>query len=122
MSNDIRVTDGTAVYNETDDKLGIITGASEDGFTVTVVDAVEYVETEATSEEIPPENAADQAEAPSEGTHDISSQEHDPGQEFGEGYIMWRCEECGEMGKLDEGFPDECPNCGSADVYKYKED
>lgn len=34
-----------------------------------------------------------------------------PGQEFGEGYLMWRCSECGEMGDLDEGMPDSCPEC-----------
>lgn len=36
-----------------------------------------------------------------------------PGQEFGEGYLMWRCEECGEMGELEDGMPAPCPNCGS---------
>lgn len=36
-----------------------------------------------------------------------------PGKEFGEGYIMWRCTECGEMGELDDGLPSTCPNCGA---------
>lgn len=36
-----------------------------------------------------------------------------PGQEFGEGYLMWRCGECGEMDELDEGLPGACPNCGA---------
>jgi rubrerythrin len=26
---------------------------------------------------------------------------------------MWRCEDCGEMGDLDDGIPEECPNCGA---------
>jgi len=36
-----------------------------------------------------------------------------PGKEFGEGYIMWRCTECGEMGELDDGLPSACPSCGT---------
>ena len=53
---------------------------------------------------------------------EVEAEEHDPGQEFGEGYIMWRCENCGEMGELDDGLPEECPNCGSDEVIKWKED
>lgn len=34
-----------------------------------------------------------------------------PGQEFGRGHLMWRCIECGEMEKLDQGLPDSCPSC-----------
>ena len=34
-----------------------------------------------------------------------------PGKEFGEGYLMWECTECGQMGELDEGLPGSCPNC-----------
>lgn len=44
-----------------------------------------------------------------------SNEEELPGPNFGEGYIMWRCEECGEMGELDDGFPETCPNCGAPD-------
>lgn len=36
-----------------------------------------------------------------------------PGQEFGEGYLMWRCGDCGEMRELDEGLPDSCAACGA---------
>jgi len=36
-----------------------------------------------------------------------------PGQKFGEGYLMWRCEECGEMGELEDGMPESCPVCGA---------
>ncbi|WP_255196171.1 DUF7130 family rubredoxin-like protein [Halorarius litoreus] len=39
------------------------------------------------------------------------SGEEVPGQSFGEGYLMWRCGECGEMGDLEDGFPETCPNC-----------
>ncbi|QIO20847.1 hypothetical protein [Haloarcula sp. JP-L23] len=31
-----------------------------------------------------------------------------PGQEFGEGALTWRCEQCGEMGEGDDGRPDRC--------------
>lgn len=34
------------------------------------------------------------------------------GHEFGEGELMWRCTECGEMGQIKEGLPDRCPGCG----------
>jgi len=37
-----------------------------------------------------------------------------PGKEFGEGYLMWRCGECGEMGDLDDGMPTTCPECGAS--------
>ena len=35
------------------------------------------------------------------------------GQSFGEAELMWRCMTCGEMGALDDGIPEGCPNCGS---------
>lgn len=35
-----------------------------------------------------------------------------PGQKFGEGYLMWRCHGCGEMGEIEDGLPESCPNCG----------
>lgn len=44
---------------------------------------------------------------------DESEAEELPGQEFGEGYLMWRCDECGEMDELDDGMPESCPNCGA---------
>lgn len=39
------------------------------------------------------------------------AEEEIPGQEFGEGYLMWRCTECGEMGDLADGMPESCPDC-----------
>lgn len=44
---------------------------------------------------------------------DENEVEHLPGKEFGEGYLMWRCGECGEMGELDDGVPEACPNCSA---------
>lgn len=48
-------------------------------------------------------------------TVDGHPEEEVPGQEFGEGYLMWRCTECGEMGELEEtdGLPESCPDCGA---------
>jgi hypothetical protein len=43
--------------------------------------------------------------------------EHDPGG-FGEGYMMWRSSNCGEMGKL-QSMPDTCPNCGYGAEFLY---
>jgi rubrerythrin len=34
------------------------------------------------------------------------------GQSFGEAELMWRCMNCGEMGEIEDGLPEECPNCG----------
>lgn len=34
--------------------------------------------------------------------------EHDPGQGFGEGYLMWRCANCSEMGQLQR-IPKHAP-------------
>jgi hypothetical protein len=36
-----------------------------------------------------------------------------PGQEFGEGYLMWRCGECGDMGDIGGGIPERCPACNA---------
>ena len=36
-----------------------------------------------------------------------------PGKEFGEGFLMWRCGECGAMDELDDGLPESCPDCGA---------
>lgn len=35
------------------------------------------------------------------------------GHDFGEAELVWRCTVCGELGELDEGFPDTCPNCNT---------
>lgn len=48
-----------------------------------------------------------------EGQEHLSVEHARAGQSWGEAELMWRCVECGEMGALEEGFPDECPNCGA---------
>lgn len=76
---------GEAVYDREGRLLGRVTGLTDEGFEIETVDRDDP---DRVDEEIP------------DGT-------------FGEGYLMWRCLECGEMGELDEGLPESCPNCGA---------
>ena len=89
------------IYTDDGALVGVVADAHEDGF---VVDTVAGASVEHG-------DAAD-------------SEEEEPGQEFGEGYIMWRCTECGEMGELEDGLPEECPDCGAPKeaLAKAKED
>jgi rubrerythrin len=89
-SDDVSVQRNEEIYNDDGVLVGVVGDATEEGFTVETV-----------------------ASATVEHGDDARSEEEEPGQEFGEGYIMWRCTECGEMGELDEGFPETCPNCGA---------
>ncbi|MBV0926049.1 hypothetical protein KTS45_17735 [Halomicroarcula limicola] len=75
------------IYNDEGTVVGVVTELTESGFEV---ETTEGVTTE-------------------DDTFDV--EEEQPGGEFGEGYIMWRCEECGEMGELEDGLPDSCPSC-----------
>jgi predicted RNA-binding Zn-ribbon protein involved in translation (DUF1610 family) len=116
--SDETIANGEPVFDAQGTELGVVTGATTDGFTVSISEAVEYVE---------PASSGGGPEAAVESTtdsdrHDIEPQEHDPGPEFGEGFIMWRCANCGEMGELADGFPSTCPNCGDAAVAKWTED
>ena len=43
---------------------------------------------------------------------DPDSMEAEPGGAFGEGYVVWRCADCGEVGDL-ASVPDSCPGCGA---------
>jgi rubrerythrin len=80
-----RVSLGEKVYNTDGEILGEIRGIEEGGFFVTSREGVER----------------------------LSIEHARSGQSFGEAELMWRCSECGEMGEIDEGFPDICPNCGT---------
>lgn len=88
-SEDVTVQRNEEIYNDDGALVGIVADATDEGF---VVDTV--------------------AGATVEHGDAATSDEETPGQAFGEGYIMWRCTECGEMGELDDGLPEECPNCG----------
>lgn len=91
-----RLSLGMSVYDEDGKELGTLRGFDEAGFYVTMREGIEA----------------------------LSVEHARTGHEFGEGYLMWRCTECGEMGEIDEGLPDTCPNCGSPkeDLYYWTED
>lgn len=107
----VPIETGATVYNEDGDELGTIVTMSSEGFEVSTE-----------SDTGSGEDADGRAGGTGPDAVETSEQEHNPGQEFGEGYIMWRCQNCGEMGELDDGLPQECPNCGSEEVAKWKED
>ena len=77
---------GQTVYDDEGEELGHIRGFERGGF---------FVSTR-------------------EGVESMSVEHSRAGHEFGEGELMWRCTNCGEMGEIDEGIPDECPNCGAS--------
>lgn len=79
------VEPGQQVFDDDGELLGRVSGLTDDGFEV--------------------ELAEDRSDDP--GSEEV------PGQTFGEGYLMWECTECGEMGDLDDGIPETCPNCGA---------
>jgi len=74
---------GEPVYDSDGQLLGRVSGLTENGFEAETVGPNE------TEEEVV------------------------PGQEFGEGYLMWRCGECGEMDRIKDGIPESCPACGA---------
>lgn len=76
---------GKKVYNTDGELLGEVRGIEERGFFVTSREGVER----------------------------LSIEHARSGQKFGEAELMWRCSECGEMGEIEEGFPESCPNCGT---------
>ena len=43
---------------------------------------------------------------------------------IGKAYVMWRCWECGEMGKIEDDLPDSCPSCEAPkeELYYWAED
>ncbi|NHN42722.1 hypothetical protein G9C85_13935 [Halorubellus sp. JP-L1] len=75
---------GETVYTEEGEPVGEIRGIKEDGLFVSTL----------------------------EGYEQLSVEHVRSGQGFGEAELMWRCMECGEMGQIEDGLPDECPNCG----------
>lgn len=87
---------GTSVYAKDGTQIGRIRGFDEDGFYVTL----------------------------REGLEGMSIEHVRSGHEFGEAELMWRCWECGEMGRLDHEVPDACPACGAdrEEIYYWTED
>ena len=97
MSQDSpQVAVGTSVYGEDGEELGTVRGFDPDGFFVTT----------------------------REGVKSLSVEHERAGQSFGEGELMWRCGDCGEMGTLKSGIPDTCPNCDAPkeELYYWTED
>lgn len=116
------IESGTVVYDEDGARLGVISGFTDDGFEVAITEDVEDVDESGRAAVGAPDTESEQARKTSESSLRTSEQEQQPGQEFGEGYLMWRCQECGEMGELEEGLPQECPNCGASEVARFRED
>ncbi|ELY64656.1 DUF7130 family rubredoxin-like protein [Natronococcus jeotgali] len=87
---------GQQVYDEDGNELGRVRGFEQSGFFVTT----------------------------REGAEAMSVEHARSGQAFGEAELMWRCMDCGEMGEIDDGLPDECPNCGTGreDLMYWTED
>ena len=75
---------GEFVYNQEGEQLGRVRGYEKAGFFVTTRQGMEM----------------------------LSIEHARSGHEFGEAHLMWRCTNCGEMANLDDGLPEECPNCG----------
>lgn len=59
-----------------------------------------------------------------EGAEALSVEHARSGHTFGEAELMWRCTNCGEMGKIEDGLPERCTNCGTEreDLMYWKED
>ncbi|MDS0282184.1 DUF7130 family rubredoxin-like protein [Haloarcula onubensis] len=89
-ATDVSVERNEEIFNDDGQLVGVVGDATDEGFVVETV-----------------------ASAAVEHGDAAASEEDEPGQTFGEGYIMWRCTECGEMGELDDGLPEACPNCGA---------
>ena len=85
----LEVKFGSIVYDEDGNELGQVRGLEQGGF---------FVSTR-------------------EGVENMSIEHARSGHEFGEAELMWRCIECGEMGQIDEGLPENCPNCDASKEY-----
>lgn len=111
---------GMVVYDDDGTPLGVVDGLTGVGFEVDTDAKVEDDGETVSADD--PQLTGDEVEATNEDEREAEQQEQIPGKEFGEGYIKWRCDECGEMGDLEDGLPTECPNCGSEAVYRWRED
>jgi hypothetical protein len=97
MSDDKPIVSiGTELYTEDGDPVGTVRGFDDDGFFVTT----------------------------RSGIASLSVEHERAGHDLGEAELMWRCGECGEMGDLEDGVPDECPSCGGPReaIYYWTED
>lgn len=90
LESHVSIDPGEVVYSEDGTALGVVTGATDETLEVRVRDDLES--TDGSSETV---------------------SESRPGQAHGEGYLAWRCDDCGEMGDLADGMPASCPHCGA---------
>jgi predicted RNA-binding Zn-ribbon protein involved in translation (DUF1610 family) len=86
---------GQRVFDDDGNALGTVRGITDDGFVVSTGEGIEAL------------SIAHERSAP----------------DVGEAELMWRCDNCGEMGVID-GLPEACPNCGAAreEIYYYVDD
>lgn len=86
---------GDQVFDSEGTKLGTVRGITEGGFIVSTSEGIESLSV----------------------THERSAPQ------VGEAELMWRCDDCGEMGDIAD-LPESCPNCGAAreEVYYYVDD
>ncbi|EMA39505.1 DUF7130 family rubredoxin-like protein [Halobiforma nitratireducens] len=85
---------GQSIYDGDGNELGTVRGVDDDGFYVLAPEAK-------------PEQTLGEA-------RDVT----------GKDYVMWRCWECGEMGRIEADLPGECPDCGAPreELYYWAED
>jgi hypothetical protein len=89
---------GTTVYTEDGRELGTVRGIDDDGngLLVSLRDGVEA----------------------------MSAAHVQAGGEYPRAELTWGCYDCGEIGPLREGLPEECPSCGAprTELYYREED
>lgn len=85
---------GQTVYDEAGEELGTVRGVDDDGF---------YV--------LAPEGAPEKTIAEA---RDVTGRDH----------VMWRCWNCGEMGRIEGDLPPACPSCDAPreELYYWAED
>ena len=90
----VDVETGQPVYDADGNALGTVFGLDEGGFYVSARDDVERL-TLARARDL-----------------------------LGRAYVTWRCRACGEIGELEGGLPETCPDCGAAreELYYRTED
>jgi hypothetical protein len=81
----LEVTPGQTLYTGDGTAVGTVRGIEQGGLFVTV----------------------------REGVENLSIGHARSGHSFGEAELMWRCRTCGEMGQIDSGIPEACPDCGA---------
>lgn len=94
VTEEREISFGERIYDDDGNELGRVRGVDEHGFYVTTAEGVAAL-----------------------------SVEHDAGTMGGKKELMWRCWECGAVGKLSE-IPEDCPDCGAPkeEIYYWTED